>query len=124
MTTRNTNQRLKILEYLRSVHTHPTADIIYEEVRKELPAISKGTVYRNLQLLTEQDRIIRLEINKEYHFDADCRCHQHFVCRDCGIIMDIHNEEISRQALKSFKSKECFPDSVCITFRGKCKKCR
>jgi Fe2+ or Zn2+ uptake regulation protein len=124
MTTRNTNQRLKILEYLRSVHCHPTAETVYEEVRKELPAISKGTVYRNLQLLTKQGKVMRLEVNKEYRFDADCRCHQHFVCTGCGRIVDIHDEQIGKQALRRFKSSECFPESVCITFKGKCKRCR
>jgi Fur family peroxide stress response transcriptional regulator len=123
-TSRNTNQRLKILGYLQSVHSHPTAEQVYEEVRKELPAISLATVYRNLNFLTDQGRIQRLEINKEYHFDADCCCHQHFVCKECGAILDVHQENMSRNTLKQFRSDGCCPECVCITFTGKCKKCR
>ena len=85
---RNTNQRLKILEYLKCVKTHPTAEQVYNDLRKDMPAISLATVYRNLHLLAEQKEVLRLEINNEYHFDGDSCRHQHCVCKKCGKIID------------------------------------
>jgi Fur family ferric uptake transcriptional regulator len=57
-----TRQRKVILEELRNVDTHPSADEIYEMVRKRLPHISLGTVYRNLEILSETGAIQKLEL--------------------------------------------------------------
>ena len=86
MKRRQTIQRIKILEYLEGVKTHPTAETIYREVKKELPTITLATVYRNLNLLADEGKIVKLEINNEYHFDADRSNHQHGVCKKCGKI--------------------------------------
>ena len=58
---RMTRQRGIILEELRKINTHPSADEIYERVRKHLPRISLGTVYRNLEILSELGEIQKLE---------------------------------------------------------------
>ncbi|MBN2101285.1 MAG: transcriptional repressor [Candidatus Aenigmarchaeota archaeon] len=121
---RMTSQRLKILEYLRSVKTHPTAEMVYKAVSRDLPAITLATVYRNLNLLAEQGQILRFEIGKEYRFDGDTCCHQHFVCTKCGKLIDIFNKKLSEQAMKSVDSEEFFPKSVRIIFYGTCKKCK
>ena len=101
--TRNTTQRIKILEYLRSVKTHPTAEDIYKHVKKDLPSITLATVYRNLNLLAKQEEILKLEINGEYHFDGDVCYHQHGVCRKCGTIIDIMQKNITAYAMKHMK---------------------
>ena len=85
---RNTEQRKKILEHLKSVHTHPTAETVYNAIKKDMPKITLATVYRNLNLLAEQGEIQRLEINKEYRYDACCNAHQHCVCEECGKVME------------------------------------
>jgi Fe2+ or Zn2+ uptake regulation protein len=118
-----TSQRMKILEYLKSVKTHPNAEDIYNHVKKDLPAITLATVYRNLNLLAEQGKILKLEINKELRFDADMCCHQHCVCRKCGKIIDMHSCRISEYAIKNFKSKEFRPECVTIIYKGLCRKC-
>jgi Fe2+ or Zn2+ uptake regulation protein len=120
---RMTSQRMKILEYLRKVKTHPNAEEVYRNVKKELPAITLATVYRNLNLLAEQGEILKLEINKEARFDADMCCHQHLVCRKCGKIMDVFQKDVSEHAMKKIKSKEFLPECVNIIFWGLCKKC-
>jgi Fe2+ or Zn2+ uptake regulation protein len=118
---RTTNQRLKILEYLRGVKTHPTAEMVYLEVKKELPAISLATVYRNLNNMADEGRILRFEVGKEYHFDSDTCCHQHFVCRDCGRIIDVFQKEISEFAMRKVKGVK--PDCVSIIYHGICRNC-
>ena len=121
--TRMTSQRIKILEFLRSVKTHPTAEDIFINVKKELPAITLATVYRNLNLLAEQGRILKLEINNEFRFDADMCAHQHWVCRQCGKIGDIFKKEISDYALRKAKPYGFDIECVTIIYNGTCQKC-
>jgi Fur family ferric uptake transcriptional regulator len=88
---RHSQQRDVILEELRKVKTHPTATILYNAVRKRIPNISLGTVYRNLDLLSQKGIIQKLEVNSgEAHFDGDVDKHYHIICTDCGRIDDVH----------------------------------
>jgi len=120
---RTTTQRIKILEYLRSVKTHPTAEIVYHAVKKDLPTISLGTVYRNLNILAEQGKILKVDINNESHFDGDICNHQHFVCTKCGKIIDILQGEITEYAMKKIKCRDFTPRCVTIKYTGYCNKC-
>ncbi len=122
--TRKTSQMLKILEYLKSTKSHPTAEEVYQEVRKELPAISLATVYRNLNKMAEQGMISKMQFGSEARYDADICCHQHCICRKCGRIIDVFHKEISEFALKKAKSNEFHPECAAIIFKGVCKKCR
>ncbi|MBS3162769.1 transcriptional repressor [Candidatus Woesearchaeota archaeon] len=85
---RTTLQKVKILEYLQSVYTHPTAEVVYEYVKKEIPMISLGTVYRNLNALADDNEIIRLEVNGEFRYDANNCGHVHLICTKCSSIED------------------------------------
>ena len=118
-----TSQRIKILKYLESVHSHPSAEKIHQEVKKELPAITLATVYRNLNLLAEQGKVLRIKVNNQYRFDADTSSHQHCVCKHCGKIDDIHKEEIEKFVMEKLKTKTFEPTSVTIILKGKCKNC-
>lgn len=85
-----TKQRAVILESLRSVTSHPTADELYGMVRKKMPRISLGTVYRNLDLLVNAGEVLCLErAGSQKHFDGNPAPHQHVRCRQCGRIGDI-----------------------------------
>ena len=87
---RVTRQRTILLEELRKVATHPTADDLYHIVRQRLPRISLGTVYRNLDLLAEQGAICKIEsTGSSKRFDGDLRPHQHARCQKCGRVIDI-----------------------------------
>lgn len=87
---RNTQQRSIMLEELKKVQSHPTATELYEIVRRRLPTISLGTVYRNLELLTEMGAIRKLEIlGKEARFDGDMDRHYHVRCERCSRVDDI-----------------------------------
>ncbi|MBI9101094.1 MAG: transcriptional repressor [Spirochaetales bacterium] len=87
---RTTKQRTVILEQLMTHKDHPGADIIYEEVRQILPRISLGTVYRNLELLSEAGTILKLEQGGgQKRFDPNTHPHGHFRCLTCGKIEDL-----------------------------------
>lgn len=87
---RSTRQRRVVLEVLRSTTSHPTADWVYEQVRKRIPNISLGTVYRNLKLLRDMGEIMELDFGSTYsRFDGNPNPHYHFRCVDCGRVMDV-----------------------------------
>lgn len=87
---RMTKQRQIILEVLRDTKSHPTADWIYEQVRQTVPRISLGTVYRNLRVLKEMGDIQELNYGSTYsRFDGIAEPHYHFVCKDCGAVLDV-----------------------------------
>ena len=87
---RMTRQRRVILEELRKVKTHPSADEVYEMVRKRLPRISLGTVYRNLEILSESGEIKKLEPGSSLkRFDGNPSEHFHIRCIRCSRIADM-----------------------------------
>ncbi|MFH1448666.1 MAG: transcriptional repressor [Candidatus Micrarchaeota archaeon] len=120
---RETIQMIKIREYLKGVRIHPSAENVYEAVKKEIPSITLATVYRNLNKLSRNGDVLKLEVNGEYRFDGDVGMHQHCVCKSCGKIIDISNERISKNAMKNFNYEEFTATSVSIMFRGLCDKC-
>jgi len=87
---RKTKQRGAILRVLRNTDTHPTADWVYQEVRKEMPHVSLGTIYRNLKTLVEMGEVQELCYGSSYtRFDGNPHRHYHFVCNECGKIEDL-----------------------------------
>jgi len=78
-----------ILEELAKVASHPSADEVYEMVRRRLPRISLGTVYRNLEMLSEIGAIRKVAPGGSHmRFDANCRVHYHMRCVRCGRVDD------------------------------------
>jgi len=89
-TLRMTQQRKVILEELKKINSHPGADEIYERVRKRLPQISLGTVYRNLEILSELGEIQNLELGgTPKRFDSNPEKHYHVRCIRCGRVDDV-----------------------------------
>ncbi len=88
---RKTPQRKVILEELRKLTSHPTAGGLHEIVRRRLPKISLGTVYRNLELMAEMGIVRKLEFSGlEARFDGNVSRHDHVRCICCGRVEDIH----------------------------------
>ena len=86
---RRSQQREAILETIRGMKTHPTADEVYVEVKKSMPNISLGTVYRNLEVLASLGEIKKLEVaGKKMRFDGGIRPHPHIICIRCGKVED------------------------------------
>lgn len=87
---RESSQRKIIMQYLSQRTDHPTAASIYAELRQDHPHISLGTVYRNLEILEQQGRILCLHLDPhEARYDGQVEPHAHFHCRRCGRIEDI-----------------------------------
>ncbi len=90
---RMTHQRSVILEEVQRCHDHPTADQVYERVRKRLPRISMGTVYRNLDVLVSSGLIRKIgPDHPQMRFDGNTRDHYHFTCIGCGRVQDMSIE--------------------------------
>jgi Fur family transcriptional regulator, peroxide stress response regulator len=86
---RITKQRQVILEELRKLNTHPSADEIYKVVRRRLPRISLGTVYRNLEVLSALGKIQKLELSGSLkRFDWNTKKHYHIRCVRCNRVDD------------------------------------
>ncbi len=123
---RMTKQRKVILDELRKVTVHPTADQIYESVRKKMPGISLGTVYRNLDLLCRTGTVRRIDQSgSPMRYDGDLSDHNHIYCMKCGRIDDIRGlpletgfeeEEIKKTGYKLIKVK--------IELAGLCPECQ
>lgn len=87
---RMTRQRIVILDTLRQLRNHPTADEVYEVVRRELPNVSLGTIYRNLDILARCGQVRKLDSSgAQARFDAELSPHHHVRCQHCGKIDDV-----------------------------------
>lgn len=118
-----TKQRTVILDVLRSVTSHPTADEIYGMVRKRLPRISLGTVYRNLELLTTTGEIMRLDragIRK--HFDGNPMPHHHVRCKVCGRIGDV-SPSAMLPSVEGVHARDFTIQDIEVEFVGVCREC-
>ena len=87
MQQRYSKKREAILELLRSVDSHPSADWIYQKLKPEFPDLSLGTVYRNLQQMAEDGRLMELD-GPVTRFDATVQPHTHLRCSRCGCVAD------------------------------------
>lgn len=118
---RHSNQRDLIYETVKSSRNHLTAAEIYEIVRKKMPNISMGTVYRNLKLLSESGGIETLETtDKTVHYDYIETPHDHFMCRQCGAILDVFEAVEAPIPLRDTGAKV---ESAKTVYYGLCNKC-
>ncbi len=122
---RNTKQKEAIMEVLRGTTSHPTADWVYSEVRKEIPNISLGTVYRNLRLLCQSGEILELDLcGNLSRFDARQDDHYHFRCEECGQVFDV-DEPVDKKIDGRIALKTGFVIIYHkLEFRGVCRKCQ
>lgn len=108
-TLKYSRQRESIKEFLMTRTDHPTADVVYENVRMVYPNISLGTVYRNLSLLSDLGEIQKLpSFGGADRFDGRVEPHCHFMCTSCGAVQDLETEsaaQIMERAGAHFKGK-------------------
>lgn len=93
-TIKYSRQREAIWDYVKDRKDHPTADMVYNYVKKTFPNISLATVYRNLMLLKDMEKLrVVIVGDGMVHFDPDMSEHDHFICTQCGKVTDIKFEE-------------------------------
>lgn len=123
MIKRNTVQKMKIMEYLMSTKSHPTAEAVYAEVSKDIPTISLSTVYRNLNTMAEDGEILKFEVGNEAHFDADISFHHHVYCKVCKAVFDLHDKEIASYITENANIPNFKVECTNLIFVGKCCDC-
>jgi Fur family transcriptional regulator, ferric uptake regulator len=122
---RLTTQRQIILEELSKVKTHPTASELYDMVRKRLPRIGLGTVYRNLDLMAENGMILKLEVGgTQKRFDASTHTHYHIRCANCGRVDDMDTPVLENLVKKAAESSSYKVLGHHVEFTGICPACQ
>jgi len=120
---RNTKQLQVVWEAIKDDTSHPTADQVYDKVRRRLPNVSLGTVYRNLQKLVADEKLQILMLGRSQRFDPLVKRHQHFICEQCGRVFDVlvtGDDEIRPAKLPHTGFKV---SSHQLAFYGACRHC-
>ena len=120
--TKHSRQRDAVYNNLCLRKDHPTAEDIYFSLKPVLPALSLATVYRNLAMLEENGRIIRIGSGGTARYDADLSEHQHLLCEKCGKVFDIMItlSGINEKAAEVFDGRI---NSYSVLYKGFCSGC-
>ena len=125
MVKRNTIQRQLIVNAIHELHKHPTVDDIYSYIAEKYPGISKGTVYRNINLLVEEGLLIRLiSPGVADRFDSGVHKHYHIYCRGCGSLTDAPIRYYNELDKALADATDFQIDNHHIVFNGLCPECR
>ena len=116
-TLKYSRQRESIKENLMHRRDHPTADMIYTDIRKIYPN-------RNLALLSDLGEIRKLTVDGGAdRFDGNISPHNHFTCRRCGAVLDLDMEDISRIKQSAEQRFHGVIESYSVNFYGLCENC-
>ena len=122
---RQSKQRNRILDLLQSTKTHPTADWIYDQIKREFPKLSLGTVYRNLSILEEQGLVKKIHYGSTFdRFEANISPHYHLICEECGKIEDFELSIYDEINKKAKKRTEFNIHHHKLEFYGLCNSCK
>ena len=116
-------KRQMILDTIKSTDSHPSAKWVYETLKEQIPDLSLGTVYRNINLFKEQGHVMTVAtVDGEERIDGDTSPHAHFVCKSCGCVYDVPatHAPISRETctMDGFETH-----STVLTYYGVCGSC-
>ena len=119
-------KREAVYEVVASTKTHPSVDWVYERIRKIYPDVSLATVYRNLKRFCEQGRVKSIGVvNGQERFDADVSDHSHFVCKECGKVLDIPESFLLPEMLDALGEQYGFDFHRSeVRFSGVCSACK
>ncbi len=119
-TKKHFRKRDAILTCLRQTRAHPSADWVYEQLKPQIPGLSLGTVYRNLALFKAQGLIRSLgTVGGVERFDGCTQPHVHFICSQCGCVLDMEQVELPSLPLPDVGRV----DGCQLTFTGICREC-
>ncbi len=117
---RNSRQRKLILDIVASRHDHPTADQIYLDVRTQDSQISRGTVYRNLGILSENGEIANVKVPAADRYDSRLDRHYHMFCTGCKRVFDVpleyqeqYDEQVEKQTGFKISRHRLFFEGLC-----------
>ena len=116
-------QRIAIMEYLRTHFTHPTVDEIYEALSPSMPTLSKTTIYNTLRSFSQSGLALSLRLDeKTVHYDGDTAPHAHFICKDCGKIIDVTITNTDMLHIPTLCGADV--QAVEISYYGQCNTCK
>ena len=114
-------QRIAIMRYLLKNRTHPTAEDVFEALRRQIPTLSKTTVYNTLKLFVENGAALYVGIDeKNARFDGYVEPHAHFRCKKCRCIIDLPME-IDKVVPKDFSGDM---EEFYFYIKGLCEDCK
>jgi Fur family peroxide stress response transcriptional regulator len=120
-----TPQRLAVMASLHNRRDHPTAEKIYQEVRRQLPAISFNTVYKTLEILCQKGMVIKVNpLHEVARYDGDTSSHAHLICRRCHYIVDLDWEVGNFPEVPSEEQHGFQIEYASVTFWGLCPQCQ
>ena len=120
---RHSDTRDIIYNYLYETKAHPSAEMIYNDLKIVLPKLSLKTVYTNLRVFEEHGKVVRVaNVNGSDRYDANCDEHVHLVCDECGAVIDIMDADI-RKAKKACQVGQAKIKSIQIVLHGTCERC-
>ena len=125
MKERNTRQKQIILDILENNRIHPSMNEIYNLAKEKYPTIGQATIYRNVNHLVEEGKLIRLPSaeNDAYHYDINISNHSHLICRKCGKIVDIFDSDYTKMFNRLEKNNSIKIDKAMIILEGICFNC-
>ena len=125
MATRNTVQKSIVLQALNELANHPTADAVYDHVHASHPSISKATVYRVLNKMSDEDQVLRVRINNGAdHFDHQVFPHYHVRCIECGRVDDVIIPLLSALEEQAAEASLYLITGCSLQFEGICPACQ
>lgn len=115
-------QRLAIMEYLLNHDNHPTVDEVYQVLNSSIPTLSRTTVYNTLRLLSENHAAQMITID-DHHvcYDGNTKPHVHFLCRECGKLMDFFDEQAPHHEPRFIEGN--LVDEEQLYYKGVCADC-
>ena len=122
----NSKKRRAIYEFLRNTKEHPTAEMIFQQLKPLYPELSLGTVYRNLAVLMEDGLVISVgKVDGQERYDARLDLHAHFVCSRCRRVTDIELSPAEYELLGDLDGRlGCDVEFFTLTVQGVCPECR
>ena len=122
MPQRFSQQRERIYQAVLESRAHPTAEMVYQQLKPEMPRLSLGTVYRNLQQMAREGRLAELD-GPVARFDAVTRPHTHFHCRSCGALLDLESVPYDEALDRTAAARGYQVAGHSLIFTGACPRC-
>lgn len=124
-TRKHSKKRDAILSCIRGTRRHPSAEWIYDQLKPDIPDLSRGTVYRNLRLFLEEGSVTSVGVvNGLERFDGDVSPHAHFICLHCGEVLDLPElAALDAMAGQAETLTGGRIESCALTFSGCCRSC-
>lgn len=123
MNRRNTKQKQVILDYLKSDKKHPTIQEIHTKIQNNNSKVGIATVYRNINKLVDEKQINKLQIGDVSHYDGNITPHDHFICKNCGKIIDLFDNNYD-SLIKDVENKHQLKiEQLSILYEGICEEC-